>query len=95
MRFILTRNSDLVPDISLVGSAGGNLTIAACCLETCGVGVGGAATLGGGGDWDTCGGGDVGVGAGAASGVTDSVAFGVSSTLGVSLAGAGAPSKEI
>lgn len=97
IRFILTLYSDLVPDISLVGSAGGNLTVAACCFETCGAATAGAATLGGGGGcdvgWDgvdvTCGGG-VFTGA-ATTGV--STGFGVSSTLGADLAGAGVPSK--
>lgn len=93
IRFILTRYSDRVPDISLVGSDGGTLTVATCGLDTWGAATGGAAALGGGGGggaWVDCGGGVTGAlaaatGAGAATG---SAALGVSSTLGAALAGA-------
>lgn len=81
-----------------MGSAGGNLTVAACCW----VAVGGAATLGrgGGSGCDVCGGGSgvdvVGVGGAACIGTLDSVTLGASTTLGASFFGAGAPpSKQI
>merc|ERR1719318_261774 len=69
MRFILTRCSDLVPAISVVGSAGGSLTTgAAPAMGRGGMGAGGgrlamgAAGLGGGG------GGVAGIGAAAVAG---------------------------
>merc|ERR1719470_181741 len=69
MRFIFTRCSDLVPAISVVGSAGGSLTTgAAPAMGRGGMGAGGgrlamgAAGLGGGG------GGVAGIGAAAAAG---------------------------
>merc|ERR1719318_1038979 len=69
MRFIFTRCSDLVPAISVVGSAGGSLTTgAATAMGRGGMGAGGgrlamgAAGLGGGG------GGVAGIGAAAAAG---------------------------
>jgi len=84
-----------------VGSAGGILTMAACCFDIC-VAAGGADTLGGGGeggDCDTCGEGVAGtgaaVGATGATGATDSAALEVSSTFGAALAGAGAPSNNL
>jgi len=78
-----------------VGSAGGNLTMAACCFDIWGAAAGGAATLGGGGDCCACGGGVTAAGAAtvAATGVTGSAALGVSSTLGAALAGA--PSNNL
>ncbi|KAE9524566.1 hypothetical protein AGLY_014616 [Aphis glycines] len=94
IRFILTRYSVLVPPISLVGSAGGILTVAA------GAAAGGAALGGGGGGGDCCacgggGGAETGVATAAAAGVSGSAALGVSSTLGAALAGAGAPSNNL
>jgi len=82
-----------------VGSAGGNLTMAACCLEICGAETGGVGTLdgdgggGGGGADDDCGvGGGDGAGVGGVStGAFVSVAFGTFSALGVALVGAGPP----
>jgi hypothetical protein len=79
----------------LVGSVGGNLTVAAC-LDIWGAAAGGAATLGCRG-CDICGGGVAGTGAAAATttGVTDSAALGVSSTTGAALAGVDAPSNHL
>lgn len=85
----------------MVGSAGGNLTMAACCLEIWGagadgvttlwVGTGGVASLWtGGSGCDVCGGGVTGAAAAATSG---SLVFGASSTLGAALVALGPPSK--
>merc|ERR1719362_1611247 len=91
--FILTRCSDLVPEMPEVGSAGGILTTgAAPAAGRGGIGAGGGVTFLGAAGIGGAGGGVLGMGAAAAAGGGGAAAAGAAATSGAAgLAAAGAP----